>query len=297
MAIPESQLDTWARQGAIAGSRDTYATVKRCLESSTVPYGDKDFEVFLQGSYGNDTNIYAESDVDVVIRLDSTYYYDIDALDSDAQAAYHAATSPGTYSYDQFKSDVVAVLRDCFGSAVNVGTKAIAIDPSGNRRKADVIVAAAFRRYHNFSSSMKSDYLSGICFFTSDGTRVDNYPKQHSENMTYRHQATDSWLKPLVRILKNMRRRMEADGLIPPGIAPSYFLEGLLYNVPVDKFGGSYESTMIAALNWILAADRDALLCANEAYYLVQDEPHVCWQRADCEQFLSSVVDFWNGWE
>lgn len=31
------------------------------------------FKVFLQGSYGNDTNIYAESDVDIAIRLDNCF--------------------------------------------------------------------------------------------------------------------------------------------------------------------------------------------------------------------------------
>jgi hypothetical protein len=36
--------------------------------------------LFLQGSYGNDTNIYAESDVDVVMRTDSIYYSDTSAL-------------------------------------------------------------------------------------------------------------------------------------------------------------------------------------------------------------------------
>lgn len=80
MAIPESQLDTWSHQGSITQSCATYATVKRSNEASDTKYADKSYEVFLQGSYGNDTNIYAESDVDVVIRLDSVYYYDTSAL-------------------------------------------------------------------------------------------------------------------------------------------------------------------------------------------------------------------------
>jgi len=34
--------------------------------------------------------------------------------------------------------------------------------------------------------------------------------------------------------------------MINSGLAPSYFLEGLLYNVPNEHFGGSYEDTMVA---------------------------------------------------
>src|SRR5690606_967984 len=70
MPIPESQLETWSHQGSITQSSSTYNTIKSVLEDSATPYAGRNFKVFLQGSYGNDTNIYAESDVDIVIRLD-----------------------------------------------------------------------------------------------------------------------------------------------------------------------------------------------------------------------------------
>lgn len=87
MAIPEAQLETWSRLGAIATSLDTYAAVKRALETPGTGYSGKAYEVFLQGSYGNDTNVYAESDVDVVIRLDDLYFSDtLPRKSADAQA-------------------------------------------------------------------------------------------------------------------------------------------------------------------------------------------------------------------
>ena len=45
-------------------------------------YTDRNFQVFLQGSYGNDTNVLAESDVDVVIRYDGAFFHDVTALPS-----------------------------------------------------------------------------------------------------------------------------------------------------------------------------------------------------------------------
>ena len=66
MSIPLAQLETWSGQGAIKTSKDTYATVNAALEDANAKYTDRNFKIFLQGSYGNDTNIYAESDVDVV---------------------------------------------------------------------------------------------------------------------------------------------------------------------------------------------------------------------------------------
>lgn len=74
MTIPLSQLETWSHQGSVTQSKNTYATVKAALEDANASYKSRNFKVFLQGSYGNDTNIYAESDVDVVIRYDGAFF-------------------------------------------------------------------------------------------------------------------------------------------------------------------------------------------------------------------------------
>jgi len=194
MAIPESQLDTWAHQGSITQSSSTYATVKRALEAADTKYASRSYEVFLQGSYGNDTNIYAESDVDVVIRLDDVYYYDIGALKPEEQARFNAGLVPGTYPYAGYKADVIAALVKSFGAAdVKPDKKAVKIKANGSRRSADVVVAAEFRRY--YSGSFGPQYTSGICFFTPSGDRIANYPKQHSANCTKKHQDTNEWFK------------------------------------------------------------------------------------------------------
>ena len=83
MPIPESQLETWSHQGSITQSSNTHNAIKSVLEASTTPYAGKNFKVFLQGSYGNDTNIYAESDVDIVIRLDDCFHSDLESLSDD----------------------------------------------------------------------------------------------------------------------------------------------------------------------------------------------------------------------
>ena len=215
MAIPETQLDTWSHQGAVTQSKDTYATVKRALESERASYTCRDFEVFLQGSYGNDTNVYAESDVDVVIRLDATFYYCLDDLNPVEQAAFQRAHPGGaTYTHAQFKAHVVAALETAFPRAVTPGNKAVKIAAAGNRRNADVVAAAQYRRYYTFPSASGATYAEGICFFLTDGTQIVNYPRQHSANCTAKHQATNEWFKPTVRILKNIRRAMVDAGLI-----------------------------------------------------------------------------------
>jgi hypothetical protein len=293
MAIPESQLVTWSHQGSIQQSTATHGTVKGVLDSTKSPYHLKSFESFLQGSYGNDTNIYADSDVDIVLRLDSTYYYDPSALPATELAAFNAAFVPASYSFDDFKRDVVGWLASAanFGSAATPGAKAISIAPQGNRRSADVLVAAQYRRYIS-----PTRWHEGVCFFLPNGTRIENFPKQHSQNCTTKHQATKSWFKPTVRVFKNMRNGMIDKGIIRKGLAPSYFIEGLLYNVPNAKFGVSFDNTVVNCFNWIANADHSQLVCANELHWLVRDGSATSWPTADCGLFLSSICNYWNQW-
>lgn len=297
MSIPESQLDTWSHQGSIAQSSNTYNTIKNVLESSTTPYAGKKYRVFLQGSYGNDTNIYAESDVDIVIRLDDCFQSDLSSLTEDEKAAYKAAHNDATYTHVDFKRDVQSVLTSQYGSAVKAGDKAIAIDANGSRRKADVIAAIQFRRYLKFRSTSDSSYIEGICFFNAADERIANYPKQHSANLTTKHQASSQWLKPMARVFKNMRSRMVDDGLIKAGVAPSYYIEGLLYNVPNDKLTSSYQDCVVNTLNWYQQqAQKTDLVCANEQYYLLRDGLHTCWTQANCDAFIGAAVKLWNEW-
>lgn len=297
MAIPESQLETWSHQGSVTQSSDTYNSIRKILESKMSPYASRNFDVFLQGSYGNDTNIYAESDVDIVIQLNDAFQSDLGGLNDDEKAAWRRAFSDATYGYNQFKGEVLQVLAGQYGKDVVAGDKAIVIAANGNRRKSDVIVAIQFRRYHQFQTPVNQLYTEGICFWNGAGDQIVNYPKRHSTNLTAKHQATGSWFKPTVRVLKNLRARCVTEGLIKQGVAPSYFLEGLLYNVPNGKFTGSYEDCIVNAINWIQKeANKIDLVCANEQYYLMRDVPHVCWAPANAEALLAAATKLWKEW-
>jgi hypothetical protein len=92
-----------------------------------------------------------------------------------------------------------------------------------------------------------------------------------------------------------MRNRMVADGLLAGGVAPSYFIEGLLYNVPADKFGSSYQDTVVNAFNYLNNVDRSKFLCANRLYYLLGNA-NVVWPSGNCDQFLNALREFWRNW-
>lgn len=299
MPIPLAQLQTWSGQGAVASSRATYASVKTALEDANAPYKNRNFKIFLQGSYGNDTNIWAESDVDVVIRYEGAFFHDVEQRPQGEQALFHQAyPNDGTYPYKDFKEHVRQVLRANFGSYVIPGTKAIRIEGSGNRRNADVIVAFEFRRYYSFHGIYNENHATGMCFFLADGTRVANYPDQHSANLTTKHQVTGNKFKPIIRIFKNARSKMVEKKLIADGSAPSYYIEGLLYNVPNSQFVGDCQDIFMNIIKWLYdTKDRSNFVTASEQYYLLRDGLHTCWSIADGNNFIGGVIKLWNDWK
>jgi len=293
MTISESQLETWSHQGSVKQSAATYETIKRVLASPDAPYASRNFDIFLQGSYGNNTNIYAESDVDVVIALTSTYYSDLNWLNDDQKQAYNKNRSPAQYGITEFRDEVLQWLKTNYGSSVDDGTKAIRVNAGNGRRDADVLPCAEHRLYRSYGGPYFNNYESGITFWPKGGSQVVNFPKQHKQNCIAKHSATTSRFKPTVRVFKNMRNAMQQKGYLAKGRAPSYFIEGMLSNVPAAKFTHSRQSTFEDAWNWLRQADRDKLMCANSIHFLSR-KANVCWDPDDFEATLSAYATFWN---
>jgi hypothetical protein len=298
MSIGETQLETWSKVGSQTQSKDTYATVRNALSVNTAPYAGS-IDIFLQGSYGNDTNVYGkEGDVDIVAQCDRAFFYDIAGLTPMQQAMYNATPSgPVTYPFAKFREDVIKILKGKFGNDVDTThKKAIKIKANGNRRGADVLVCQDFRRYRTLTGN-PSDYDTGVAFLTADGKRIENFPKAHSAALTAKHQLTSSWLKPTIRIFKNMRNRLIDNRKLQNGVAPSYYVEGMLWNAPTANFGKDYATTVYNCLNWMNTAIESSLTCPNGMSGLIGDNSPTKWPSASYRAFKDGVIDLWNEWK
>jgi len=298
MPIPEAQLETWSKVGSQTQSKETYATIRNALLDKTAAYAGS-VEIYLQGSYGNDTNVYGkESDVDIVIQSDQSYFRDLTRLTPTELASYNAGTgAQPTYPFETFKADVIRVLKKSFGDDVDTsGKKSIKIKPNGNRRSADVVACQDFRRYMKHTGS-SNDYIAGIGFLTTEGILIENYPKLHSTLLSTKHQAAKDWLKPTIRIFKNIRNRLIDNKNLTNGSAPSYFLEGLLWNAPFESFGTNYNTTIFNCLKWMSEVDEDTLLCANAMFNLLGDNSPVKWSPANFRAYRSQAISLWNNWK
>lgn len=97
-----------------------------------------------------------------------------------------------------------------------------------------------------------------------------------------------------MRIFKNVRNRMIEKTLLQEGVAPSYYIEGALSNVPDELFGTSNGDTVANCLAWLQKADRDKLLCAHNLRWLVRDNKPDSWPVWKFDTWLGATIKFWN---
>jgi len=283
MAIPESQLKIWANQGAITTAKSTADSVKNTLKSYSDWPSGVDFEVYLQGSYKNDTNIRGDSDVDIVAQLNSTFYSNL----SEDQKRILGLT-PATYHLSDFRADVLKILKNYYGqSQITEGNKSIKIKANNGRLPADVIVCSQYRRYKTVNSY---DYVEGMTFWTqNDKRQVINYPKLHYDNGVSKHKNSNQWYKPVVRLFKNSRGSISGDR------TPSYFLECLLYNVPTSNFNTSYQDAFCNTVNWLNKANLDGFICQNGQLKLFGMTPEQ-WSTSEAKRLIQNLISLWNNW-
>ncbi len=292
MSIPESQLQTWTNQGSITNSALTHKVLRNALArhswSKEIRYDD-----YLQGSYANTTNIWSESDVDIVIECTSIFFHDgIDEADQQSLGFY-----PGSHSFDDFRNEVINALVSYYGSSYvdSSGANSIKVLPSdtNNRLYADVVVCASYRDYYN-----RRVTAEGITFWNrKTHTQIVNYPKIHKANGATKNSNSLGRYKQTVRMFKNARRYMIEGNEELRKKFSSYFVESLLYNVPNQKFYGStWQQIFTNILIFLIEAFEqdavDSFTTQSEKHYLIGNHP-VQWSKQNAQEFVTRLNELW----
>ena len=291
MAIPESQLSRWSHHGAQDTAKRTHEAIRRVLDAYRWPQG-MTYDFYLQGSYRNDTNIRGDSDVDVVLEMTSAFNHDASALSQYEQEVLAASFQPADYSWNDFRREVLKALEGGFGKGmVAQGNKSIKLKADPPRLAADVVVCIGQRRYVNSYS-----YAEGITFYALQDKRwVVNYPKEHHKNGAAKSSRTSDRFKRTVRMFKNARNHLESTGSIRVDLAPSYFVECLIYNAPDWAFQYGFQDTYSAVVNWMVQNDLNRIVCQNGQQWLFGPSPEQ-WAVEDARTLANELVSLWNNW-
>jgi predicted nucleotidyltransferase len=299
MSIPTSKLETWKKPGADDSATTTNNRVKNVLNSddSVLQEKGKSFDVYLQGSYKNSTNIYADSDVDLVVQLNSTWRSNTARLSQSQKSAYNDAYVDATYTWEDFHEDVVSTLRDNYGwSSVDVEDRALVLDSDSLPLTADIVVCQQYRKYKRFNSKSDQDYYEGIVFWDlSTDEKIISYPKIHYKNGVDKNDSVYGRYRETIRIFKNARSYLAEKDEISEDLAPSYCIECLLYNVPDSKFEHDLQDRYTEIVDWLVEANLSSFDCQNEIQDLFGAKS-TQWSEDDANEFIQQLVSLWNNW-
>ena len=302
--ITESQLSTWSSAPSkselerIRNARQAIENVLKAklnIDGIKRKYGLSSFkyEVYLQGSYANSTNISFDSDVDIVIQFNSTTFDDCSQLNVAQKQLYISSHQDSLYKFINFKEDIYNALIAGLGSEnVNWDDKCLDVKENTYRADADVVPCFQYRIFKKFISFNNKDFIEGMKFFdTNDNTQIINFPKIHLKNCESKNVDTEGKFKDLVRIYKNIKRNLIKEGKITKEQAPSYFVENLIYNCTSPCFDGGYQECMKKSLQYIYDAIQTGritgFVCANEQDTLIDK-----WNLEDLIIFVSAAGDY-----
>ena len=140
MPIPDSVLGRWGHHHSGMASKQAHVSIRDALARFSGWSSSTKYDVFLQGSYKNNTNLRKDSDVDVVIQLETRVRPCI-AMLSGAQLDQNQAHQIAHQHWRLFRRQALKALRTKYGNdAVTPGRKSLKLAKGQIPAPADVVV-------------------------------------------------------------------------------------------------------------------------------------------------------------
>lgn len=260
-------------------------------------------EIFIQGSHKNNTIIHGGGDVDVIVKIESSYYWGLDQLSSHQAQLYRRHHRDAIYDERDLRADIKRALR--IGQIpFEDGRKAIAVSNETKRLpfSADIIPCCEYRLYHRYKGpgEHENDYTTGIAFKTNDWQErlVVNYPKQHYDQGVSKNVQVNGTYKETIRLFKNARNKAVDMSLIEKEKAPSYFIECLLHNVPDSLYDQSVEQRYPSIIQWLYNHRNEwsTFDSQNKILPLFGTDADL-WDESEAEAFVNALMILWNRWD
>lgn len=289
MALSTAEIAEWSTRGDPVHAWYSFEMVRETLQSG--PLASMPCSVFAQGSYANKTNIEADSDVDMVIVLQSAFYPDKDSLNPLEIAEYAKYYENADHTWHEFRETVVQVLGQYY--FLDEGSRAVRVRSNLIRLPADVLIALEHRYYKSFPSFAGQVYDEGVQFYASGARKIVNYPQRHIRACAHKDHCTSGKFRPVVRVAKNARNALIADHDtgIKHGTAPSYYLESMFWNVDKSYFRGEIADAYRSAVNWL--NDNSSKIgtwdLPNLMGKLIGDTPDTAWKKSSAEAIIRSL--------
>ena len=278
MPIPESTLSRWSHHRAATAFTQAHVSIREALDAYSWPSEVK-YEVFLQGSYKNDTNLGGDSDVDVVVRLAHRLRPSVAAL-TGKQLQDDASHNGAHQRWESFREHALRAMRARYGNGVKSGRKCIKVPKGKIPADADLVVTLRHKQ--------------GIGFYLPKERRwVVSYPQLHHQRGGKKERTTSKRFKRAIRMFKAARNQLVEKKMLTKEDAPSYFIECLLYNVPDSLFAPKLAPTYTGILAWLRTTKLNDFECQNGQVHLF-DSGKEQWSVKKARAFVRALQELWD---
>lgn len=247
-----------------------------------------DIRVYAKGSYPNQTNVRADSDVDIAVECCEVVYWEYETPGTSSSGTPYK----GPWTPAKLRAETVSALKAKFGDQVDTsGNTAIGVHASSARVEADVV--PCFTYEYRFDSG---GTRTGTRVFRKNGGYIQNFPAQHLTEGQKKDRNTTLRFKQAVRIMKRVENAMVAEGKHRE--VPSFFVECLVYNCPNPLFAAASWTERMRKIIFHIwdQTQGDAEPEASERWLEVNRckylfNPNQNWSREDARDFAYAA---WN---
>ena len=285
-------LESWTRpisESEDAKINNAISMVKSALQKDA-NFNNLNYEVFVQGSYGNNTNIRINSDIDVNVMLKSSFFSKYPKELGDRDYGF----VEGSIDYQTYKNLVLEALKNKFGSNyVTIGNKSLKIEANTYRVEMDCIPTMQFRNYEYLESRKVDIFKEGVKYIANDGRVVINYPKVHIENGKAKNINVNRRYKRTVRLFKRIRNKMREENMNNYENITSFLLECLIWNIPDTRFTNYilWDDTLKNTLAYLKGAFESSeyikMTEVSKMFYLFNDSRK--WTAREVKEFLDDM--------
>ena len=297
----EPDYSRWARPPNETEDRrceNAIKAIRKAIKQSD-KLKNRSLTVFVQGSYRNRVNVRQDSDIDVGVLCNDSFFYELPEGTTEEALGISV---PADYQYAQFKNELVEAMVAYFGhESVRRGNKAI--DVRENAHDVDADVAPFFEHRHHL--------IDGKCRFGAalspdNGPLILNYPERlldswpqtplHYENGVWKNKKSHRSYKGVVRILKTIRSKMDEASIPAANPIPGFLIECMVWNAPIECFRGkSWTARVDSVILYLRLCTKDEEQCmfwteVNAIKRLFESTQP--WTRSQAHAFINAVQDY-----
>lgn len=266
MPIPDIILENWSKPADDRKAKNAFALIRDMIKANMTG-----IDVIPFGSYANGTNVREDNPADMIVFIkdggyntrgadDVKYARDrlFDALDGKTEMS--------------FSKNDRGIMSKGFGNIVPV--KVVPFVRYGPEEEGGMVTY-----YHD-----KGKY--GV-----------SYPIQDRMNCDDKDVRTGGNYKKVIRMFKNARDLAVRKGLLGEGTCPSSGLEGLLYNVPDEKYSGRGPEAFRNVMMWLYYDKAISTMVMQNGIQHLFGDSVTAWNIQDARTVIDRISYMWGSWE